>query len=87
MATIVLFHSVLGLRPVELGAAERLRRAGHEVVAPDLYAGAVAATLDEGFGPLDRVGWDAVVERARRALVGLPEEPGRAARTEGAPSP
>ncbi|MFD4996386.1 dienelactone hydrolase family protein [Streptomyces buecherae] len=74
MATIALFHSVLGLRPVELGAAERLRRAGHEVVAPDLYAGAVATTLDEGFGLLDRVGWDTVVERARRALVGLPEE-------------
>ncbi|WP_406176551.1 hypothetical protein [Streptomyces sp. NBC_00996] len=36
MVHIALCHSVLGLRRAELRAAERLRRAGHEVVAPDL---------------------------------------------------
>ncbi|MFG2142257.1 dienelactone hydrolase family protein, partial [Streptomyces sp. NPDC048650] len=36
MAHIALFHSVLGLRSAELSAAQRLRRAGHEVVTPDL---------------------------------------------------
>ncbi|MFI6491589.1 hypothetical protein [Streptomyces sp. NPDC050564] len=35
MVHIALFLSVLGLRRAELLAAERLRRAGHEVVAPD----------------------------------------------------
>ncbi|MFJ7420326.1 hypothetical protein ACIQXD_17190 [Streptomyces uncialis] len=38
MTHAVLLHCVLGLRPVELLAAERLRRAGHDAVAPDLFA-------------------------------------------------
>lgn len=36
--TVVLFHSMVGLRPVELSAAERLRTAGHRVRTPDLFA-------------------------------------------------
>ncbi|MBA0050192.1 dienelactone hydrolase family protein [Streptomyces sp. AJS327] len=74
MAHIALFHSVLGLRSAERLAAERLRRAGHEVVTPDLFGGATAATLDEGFRLVDRVGWTAMIERARRALKGMPDE-------------
>ncbi|MEE4540564.1 dienelactone hydrolase family protein [Streptomyces sp. V4-01] len=74
MAHVALFHSVLGLRPVELRAAERLRRAGHAVVTPDLYDGLTAATLDQGFQLADRVGWKAVVTRARQSLDGMPEE-------------
>ncbi|MEV1008094.1 dienelactone hydrolase family protein [Streptomyces sp. NPDC049881] len=73
MATVVLFHSVLGLRPVELRAAERLRAAGHEVVTPDLFAGATAPTVGEGVRLLDGIGWAAVTGRARRALAGLPD--------------
>jgi dienelactone hydrolase len=34
---VALFHSMSGLRPVELTAAERLRAGGHRVVAPDLF--------------------------------------------------
>ncbi|WP_431887363.1 dienelactone hydrolase family protein [Nocardiopsis alba] len=74
MAHIALFHSILGLRPVELSAADRLRKAGHEVVVPDLFGGEVATTLDEGFRLLDRVGWGRVIERARRAVEDLPAE-------------
>ncbi|MGW5369476.1 dienelactone hydrolase family protein [Streptomyces sp. NPDC004009] len=74
MVHIALFHSVLGLRPVELLAAERLRRAGHDVVTPDLFGGESAATLHEGFQLVDRVGWAAVVDRARQTLRGMPEE-------------
>lgn len=37
MTQIVLFHSVLGLRPGMLDAADRLRADGHEVLVPDLY--------------------------------------------------
>lgn len=72
MTHVVLLHSVLGLRPVELLAAERLRRAGHDVVAPDLFGGVAANTLDEGFGLLNRVGWDTVTRRARSALEDMP---------------
>ncbi|MFI6703619.1 dienelactone hydrolase family protein [Streptomyces sp. NPDC050509] len=74
MAHIALFHSVLGLRPAELRAAERLCRAGHEVVTPDLFGGETAVTLDQGFQLVDRVGWAAVVKRARQALRGMPDE-------------
>ncbi|MEW1693847.1 dienelactone hydrolase family protein [Streptomyces sp. NPDC091265] len=74
MAHIALFHSVLGLRPAELRAAERLCRAGHDVVTPDLFGGETAVTLDQGFELVDRVGWGAVVKRARQALRGMPDE-------------
>jgi len=74
MAHVALFHSVLGLRPVELRTAGRLRRAGHEVVTPDLFGGGTASTLDQGFQLVDRIGWAAVIERARQALSGMPGE-------------
>jgi dienelactone hydrolase len=74
MAHVVLFHSVLGLRPAELLAAERLRRSGHEVVVPDLFGGETAATLDAGFRIAERVGWAAVVTAARATLRGMPDE-------------
>ncbi|MFD6278654.1 dienelactone hydrolase family protein [Streptomyces sp. NPDC060209] len=74
MVHIALFHSVLGLRPFELLAAERLRRAGHEVVTPDLFGGGNAATLDQGFQLLDEVGWVTVADRARQALSGMPDD-------------
>jgi dienelactone hydrolase len=46
MTTIVIFHSVLGIRQGELDAAERLHAAGHEVVLPDLYDGRVFDDYD-----------------------------------------
>jgi dienelactone hydrolase len=72
VVNIVVFHSVLGLRPVELGAAERLRAAGHDVVTPDLYSGLTAPDLDEGFALMDRVGWAAITRRASDAVRDLP---------------
>ena len=75
MAKIVLFHSMLGLRPVELRAADDLRAAGHEVVTPDLYAGRTAANLDEGFQLKDhRIGWATIEQRARQAVQDLPAD-------------
>jgi dienelactone hydrolase len=74
MAHIVLFHSVLGLRPAETLACERLRRAGHEVRIPDLFGGLRADTLDQGFQLMRQVGWSTVMERARQALEGVPED-------------
>jgi hypothetical protein len=75
IAHVVLFHSMLGLRPVELRAADRLRAAGHQVVTPDLYAGETASTLDEGFALKDdRIGWTAIGQRAHDAVRDLPAE-------------
>ncbi|MGW6202921.1 dienelactone hydrolase family protein [Streptomyces sp. NPDC055089] len=74
MAHVALFHSVQGLRSPELFATERLRHAGHEVIAPDLFGGEAAATIDQGFRLLDRVGWTTVMRRARQALEGVPDD-------------
>jgi dienelactone hydrolase len=74
MAPVALFHSVLGLRSAEVLIAERLRRAGHEVITPDLFGGECASTLDEGFQLVERIGWASVVERARQALGSMPGE-------------
>lgn len=74
MVHLAWFHSVLGLRPSDLRAAQRLRRAGHEAVTPDLFDGETAATVDQGAELVDRLGWAAVVHRARQALRHLPEE-------------
>jgi len=78
--TVALFHSMFGLRQVELLAADRLRDAGHHVVTPDLFDGAVAAepgsapTLDDGFALVARVGWETIVARARAAVRDLPPD-------------
>lgn len=74
MANVVWFHSVLGRRPVELAAADRLRDAGHRVWTPDLYEGATATTLDDGFAIMDDVTWDVLEARARAFLDDLPED-------------
>jgi len=75
---VVLFHSMFGLRPVELRAAERLRDAGHRVLTPDLFAGAVAAdhgsvpVVEDGFALMDRIGWETIMARAQAAVRDLP---------------
>lgn len=74
MADVVLFHSVYGRRPPVLAAADLLRSAGHRVNAPDLYAGQVAATAEDGFAVCARIGWQTILGRARQALAGMPAE-------------
>lgn len=73
MASLVLFHSVLGLRPVERACAETLRAAGHCVRTPDLYGGMVADTIARGMALMNRVGWDRICEWATTALEDMPE--------------
>jgi dienelactone hydrolase len=74
MASVALFHSVYGLRPAVLAAAERLRGHGHVVVTPDLYGAAPADTLADGFALADKVGFEQMVERGRDAVRDLPPE-------------
>lgn len=72
MASVVLFHSVLGLRPVELAAADRMRAAGHSVSTPDLFGGATADTIERGMELMEETGWTRICERAQAALADLP---------------
>ncbi|MCW3815236.1 dienelactone hydrolase family protein [Micromonospora sp. DR5-3] len=74
MAHILLLHSVYGLRPAVLAAADRLRAAGHEVTTPDLYGLPAVDTVEDGFALLDKVGRDTVLGRARAAARDLPAE-------------
>jgi dienelactone hydrolase len=87
VADVVLFHSVYGRRRAVLDAADRLRVAGHTVVAPDLYAGQVAAIVDEGFALCDQIGWPVFLGRARHALAGMPAETVLAGPSMGQRSP
>ena len=72
MATVILFHSVYGLRSLEHEAVERLQAVGHKAFAPDLYDGLVARSIDEGFKLKDEIGWATICERAAWAMAGLP---------------
>jgi dienelactone hydrolase len=49
MASVIVFHSVLGLRDIEHRISDHLLAAGHAVVLPDLYAGETTDDLTEGF--------------------------------------
>jgi dienelactone hydrolase len=62
--TIVLFHSVYGLRPAVHAAANRLRTAGHEVHVPDLFEGRTASTVEDGLKISGSIGRDELLMRA-----------------------
>jgi dienelactone hydrolase len=73
MAEVVLFHSVLGLRPGVIANADRLRAAGHTVHTPDLYDGETFDGLDEGRRKQEALGYREITRRAREAVARLPE--------------
>ena len=73
MAEVVLFHSVLGLRPGVISAADRLREAGHAVHTPDLFGGEVFEELDAGMRKEEELGFREIARRARESVTGLPE--------------
>lgn len=74
MATVVLFHSALGLRPAVLRVAETWRRAGHTVHTPDLFEGEVFDDLEEGVKKRDALGIPELSRRALAAVADLPED-------------
>jgi dienelactone hydrolase len=72
VSRVVLLHSAQGLRPGVEEWAERLRGAGHEVWAPDLFAGRSFDNLDEGITFRDELGIPELMRRAEAALAELP---------------
>jgi dienelactone hydrolase len=74
MATIVLFHSILGLRDAEAAIAARFRAAGHEPIVPDLYQGRRTSSYDEGFAIHDAIGDPELLTRAAAAVAPLPAD-------------
>ena len=73
MAEVVLFHHYYGQTPGFLAFADELRRAGHTVHAPDMYEGAVFATVDEAVAHEGALGNGRVIGRAVQAAMMLPE--------------
>jgi dienelactone hydrolase len=75
MAEIVLFHSVLGLRPGVTDAAERLRSAGHVVHTPDFYEGKVFDNYPAAFQWLESIGGiPELISRTQSAVADLPKD-------------
>jgi dienelactone hydrolase len=73
MAEVVLFHHVQGLTDGIRAFAEDLRAGGHAVHTPDLFEGALPATLEEGIAHARSIGEEVIAERANRAVAGLPD--------------
>ncbi|MGY1742565.1 MULTISPECIES: dienelactone hydrolase family protein [unclassified Blastococcus] len=73
MATVALFHSVLGVRPGVLDAADRLRAAGHEVRVVDQYDGRVFDGYEEAAAFAEAIGYPALMARAEAAVADLPD--------------
>jgi dienelactone hydrolase len=73
MTQVALFHSVLGVRPGVLDAADRLRKAGHEVLVVDQYDGRVFEDYPEAMAYAEGVGYPALMQRAVDAVADLPD--------------
>jgi dienelactone hydrolase len=72
MAEILLFHHALGRTPGVLGFAQALRDAGHVVHVPDLYEGRSFASIVDGVGHAQDIGFEEIVARGMRAAQALP---------------
>jgi dienelactone hydrolase len=64
MTKIALYHSVLGVRPGVIAAAERLRSAGHDVEVVDQYDGRVFDDYEKASAFAEDVGYPVLMERA-----------------------
>ena len=74
MAHVVLFHSILGLRPIERDLAREWEEWGHTVTLPDLYEGRTAQDYDEGFALYGEIGAAKVRARGMAAAEALPAD-------------
>jgi dienelactone hydrolase len=70
MAEVVLFHHLQGLTAGVREFADRLRAGGHTVHTPDLFDGALPASIEEGAALSRQIGDETI---AARAEAGLPE--------------
>lgn len=73
MTDIALFHSVLGVRPGILEAADRLRAEGHDLVVVDQYDGRVFDTYAEAGEFVESIGFPRLMEIAEEAVAGIPD--------------
>jgi dienelactone hydrolase len=72
MSDVLLFHHALGRTSGILALAEVIRQAGHQVHVPDLYAGRVFKTLDEGVHRAQSIGFSVLLQEAKVFAEQLP---------------
>jgi len=73
MASIALFHSVLGVREGVTDAADRLRTAGHDVLVVDQYDSRVFDDYETAGAYVEEVGFPALMAGAADAVRDLPD--------------
>jgi dienelactone hydrolase len=73
MTSIVLFHSVLGVRQGVRDAAETFRSAGQDVRIVDQYDGQVFDDYDEASAFAESIGYPALMRCAADAVSDLPD--------------
>lgn len=73
MTDIALFHSVLGVRPGVLEAADRLRAEGHGVTVVDQYGGRVFDDYDAADEFAQSIGYPALMGLAEEAVQSIPD--------------
>ncbi|HUG07076.1 MAG TPA: dienelactone hydrolase family protein [Candidatus Limnocylindria bacterium] len=80
-AGVLVLHPWWGLNQDVLACAERLRREGYSVVAPDLYHGRVATTIDEAKALMTELGQNSkgAMTEVSEALTKLGAEADRVA--------
>jgi dienelactone hydrolase len=71
MATIALFHSVLGVRPGLLELADNLRAAGHDVLVVDQNDGKTFDDYETAMAHMEEVGFPALKAKAVEAVADL----------------
>jgi dienelactone hydrolase len=80
MASIVPFHSALGLTTGTKSFADTLARDGHTVLTPDLFDGETFSTVEDGVRKRDALGIPELMQRAARSVEGAPAVSLRATR-------
>jgi dienelactone hydrolase len=74
MAEVLLFHHALGQTEGFHAFADELRKAGHTVHTPDLYRGRAFASMEEGMGHVEEIGFGEIIARGREAAESLPRD-------------
>jgi dienelactone hydrolase len=75
MAEVLLFHHAQGQTAGFHAFADELRKAGHTVHTPDLFAGRTFTTIEKGMAYAQELGFpDEILARGERAADALPSE-------------
>jgi dienelactone hydrolase len=75
MAEMLLFHHAQGQTPGFHAFADEVRRVGHTVHTPDLFAGRTFGSIDEGLAHVTELGgFGEIIEAGTRAADSLPQE-------------